>query len=290
MKPPVFDYRAPVSVEETQQALAEYQADGKLLAGGQSLVPMLNMRLARPAVLIDINRVTELAFVRADDGGLTIGALTRQQALLEHPTVQERWPLLAEATRHIGHRTIRNRGTVGGSLAHADPAAELPAVMLALDAVVTVSSTRGERQIPARDFVVDYLTTALEPTELLRSVWVPALPPRTGWAFQEVSRRHGDFALVAVAALVTLDAAGVCTDARLVLTGVGPTPVPVDLRQTLIGAAPSPAAVAAAAEAAQAAVDPPSDVHAPAEYRRHLARVLARRALTTAIERAGGTE
>lgn len=288
MKPPVFDYFAPTTVDETHRGLAEHQADGKILAGGQSLVPVLNMRLAYPAVLIDINRVSELDHITLDNGRLTIGALTRQQTLLESDVVAEHFPLLAEATRYIGHRTIRNRGTVGGSLAHADPAAELPAVMLALNAELTLSSTRGQRQVPAQDFFVDYMTTALNPDELLQAVQIPTPAPRSGWSFKEVSRRHGDFALVATAALVTLDEAGTCTDARLVLTGVGPTPVTVDLSTTLIGAVPTADAVAAAADAAREAVDPPSDVHATSDYRRHLARVLSRRALTTAIERAGG--
>ncbi|MCM8749293.1 xanthine dehydrogenase family protein subunit M [Thermomicrobiaceae bacterium CFH 74404] len=288
MKPVAFDYYRPTSVEEVHALLASHGGGGKILAGGQSLVPLLNMRLARPAAIIDINRVAALEYLHANGDGLVLGALTRQQSLLENRAVAERYPLLVEAVRYIGHRQIRNWGTVGGSLAHADPAAELPVTMVALDAEITASSARGARAIPAREFFLDTLTTALEPDELLASVRLPALSPGTGWSFLEVSRRHGDFALVAVAALVTRDEAGVCTDARLVLGGVGPVPQVVEVRDLLIGQQPTPDAIAAAADVAGAVIEPASDVHATAEYRRHVARVLARRALTTAVERAGG--
>lgn len=288
MKPPAFDYYAPTTVEETHQILAQHGAEGKILAGGQSLMPMLNMRIARPTALIDINGVAGLDGIGGNGDGLVLGALVRQQDLLGDARLAERQPLLVEATRYIGHRTIRNRGTVGGSLAHADPAAELPAVMVALNAEMVASSTQGKRTIPAHDFFLDYLTTALEPTEVLTQVRIPPLPPRTGWSFQEVSRRHGDFAIVAVAALLTLDESGVCRDARLVLTGVEPTPHAADLSGTLIGQQLGAEAIAAAAESAAAKIDPMSDVHADADYRRHLARVLSQRALTTAAERAGG--
>lgn len=289
MKPPAFDYLSPTSLAEVHELLSTHGEDGKILAGGQSLVPLLNMRLAHPSTLIDINRVTELDYIRKTaDGGLAIGALTRQQTLLEDAVVAEHTPLLVEATRYIGHRTIRNRGTVGGTLAHADPAAEMPAVMVALDAEFVVTSAGGERVIPAREFFVDYLTTALAQDELLTEVRIPAAAPRTGSAFQEVSRRHGDFAIVAVAALVTLADDGSCADARLVLTGVGGTPQALDLTGTLIGQAPTAEVIKAAANKAATEIEPTADIHATEAYRRQLARVLSRRALTAAVERAGG--
>jgi CO/xanthine dehydrogenase FAD-binding subunit len=240
----------------------------------------------RPAYLIDLNEIPGLAYVRQENGRVAIGSLTRQRALETSPLVGERVPLLADAMPQIGHVQIRNRGTIGGSLAHADPAAELPAVVAALDGELVVRSASGERVLSAEQFFVAYLTTVLAPTELLVEVRLPAVPPRTGTAFLEVSRRHGDFALVGVAACVTLDDAGVCTRCAIALTGVGPTPVVArEAARQLVGARPTPKALEDVGRLAAADLHPDGDLHASSEYRKHVAGVLTRRALARALER-----
>ncbi len=257
-----------------------------MLAGGQSLVPLLNFRLVRPAYLLDLNEIPGLAYIRGDNGRVAIGALARQRAVETSALVRERVPLLAEAMPQIGHVQIRNRGTIGGSLAHADPAAELPAVVAALDGELVVRSAGGERVLKAEDFFVAYLTTALAPTELLVEVRLPAVPPRTGTAFLEVSRRHGDFALVGVAASVTLDEGGLCRRCAIALTGVGPTPVVArEAARRLVGARPTPDVLQDVGRLAAAGLHPDGDLHASTEYRRHVAGVLTRRALARALER-----
>ena len=287
MKPPRFDYLAPGTLDEALAILAERGEDAKVLAGGQSLVPLLNFRLVRPACLVDLNEVPGLDAIRPHDGGLAIGAMARQRAVETSALVRERCGLLAEAMPQIGHVQIRNRGTIGGSLVHGDPAAELPAVVAALDGVLVLRSARGDRVLRAEQFFVAYLATATLASELLVEVRLPALPPRTGSAFLEVSRRQGDFALVGVAATVTLDEAGVCTGSAIALTGVGPTPVVVrEASGALVGAKPSAAAFEDAARRVRAAVRPESDLHASREYRQHVGGVLARRALTLAVRRA----
>jgi CO/xanthine dehydrogenase FAD-binding subunit len=287
MKPPRFDYRAPGSLEEALELLAEHGDDAKVLAGGQSLVPLLNFRLVRPAYLVDLNEIPGLGYVRQDDGHVVIGALTRQRAVETSALVRERVPLLAEAMPQIGHVQIRNRGTIGGSLAHADPAAELPAVVAALDGELMVASARGRRVLRPEEFFVAYLTTALTSAELLVEIRLPVAPPRTGTAFLEVSRRHGDFALVGVAASVTLDESGVCTRCAIALTGVGPTPVvPREAARQLVGARPTPEALAEIGRLAAADLRPDGDLHASSAYRQHVAGVLTRRALSRAVERA----
>jgi len=288
MKPPPFKYYAPTTVEEALVHLAEHGYDAKPLAGGQSLIPSMNFRLAQPAVLVDLNNVSELFYIRPDEnGGLRIGAMTRESQLEHSPLVAERAPLMHEAMPHIAHPQIRNRGTLGGTLAHADPAAELPAVSVALNGRFRLRSQRGERWVSADEFFVGFFTTALEPDELLVEVALPPMPPRSGWSFQEVARRHGDYALVGVAALVTLDDRGRCQQARLVFLSVGEGPVEAhEGAKVLRGQAPTAEAIRAAAEvAASADVDPSSDIHASAAFRRHLAKVLARRALEQAFER-----
>lgn len=289
MKPPVFDYHRPETVDEALALLAEHGGDAKVLAGGQSLIPTMNFRLAQPAVLVDLNRIDALAHVtEAADGGLLLGAMTRQRTLERDPLVTGRYPLIAEAMPHVAHPQIRNRGTLGGSLAHADPAAELPAVTVALGARVQLRGRDGERELPMSEFFTGLFATALEPGELLTAIVLPPPPPRTGWAFLEVARRHGDYALVGVAARVSLDGNGRCADAGVVLLSVGEGPVlSAGAAQALAGQTPTPAAIEAAAAAAQAETDPPGDIHASAAYRRHLVGVLARRALTTAAARAG---
>jgi CO/xanthine dehydrogenase FAD-binding subunit len=293
MKPAPFTYHAPTTVEEVLAYLAHYGDEGKVLAGGQSLIPTMNFRLAQPAVLIDLNHVAELFYIRPDEaGGVRIGAMTRQRQVERAALVAERVPLLHETMPAIAHPQIRNRGTLGGSLAHADPAAELPAVAVALDGRLRARSQAGERWIPAQEFFVSLFTTALEPGELLVEVALPAQPPRSGWAFSEMARRHGDYALVGVATAVTLDEQGHCRQARLVFFSVGDGPVEAGRAAELLQDQwPTPELIRTAAEtAAQADIAPGSDIHASAGYRRRLAGVLARRALTQAFERAGRVE
>src|SRR5438105_735300 len=225
MKPPRFDYLAPRSVDEALDLLATHGEDAKVLAGGQSLVPLMNFRLVRPAHLVDLNEIAGLDGIRLENGHLVIGAMTRQRAVETSALVRERCPLLTDAMPQIGHVQIRNRGTIGGSLAHADPASELPAVVAALGGELVLQSARGRRVLTPEQFFVGYLTTAVAPDELLVEVRLPVTPPRTGSAFLEVSRRHGDFALVGVAVTLTVHEAGVCTAGAIALTGVGPTPV-----------------------------------------------------------------
>jgi carbon-monoxide dehydrogenase medium subunit len=290
MKPPPFTYHRPGSLDEALALLGEHGDQAKILAGGQSLVPLLSLRLAHPAHLVDINRLNgTLSQIADQDGGLTIGALVRQRSAEQSATVKQRSPLLAEALPLIGHTQIRNRGTVCGNLAHADPASELPAVAVALGAqMVARSRARGERTIPADAFFSGMFSTALEPDELLTSVKVPAWPARAGWSFQEIARRHGDFALAGVAAVVQLDASGAaCTDVRLAAIGVGPSPVRGRAAEAALrGQEMSPDAVTSAAEALGKEIDPASDVQATAAYRRHVTTVLARRALEEAAARA----
>ena len=289
MKPPRFDYLAPRTLDEALAHLHHHGDQAKILAGGQSLIPMLNFRLAHPGVVVDVNRLTDLAYVRQHDGGVAVGALTRQHAVERSELVRARVPVVAEACRFIGHAPIRHRGTFGGNLAHADPASELPAVMVALEAEMAVASRAGSRAIPAGQFFIGPLTTALQPGEMLTEIRIPAAPPRSGGAFVEMARRAGDFALVGVAALVTLDEAGQCARARIALCGVGPTPVRARAAEdALVGQAPTTAVLDEAADRAAAATSPPSDVHGSAEFRRKLARHFAREALAAAIQRSGG--
>jgi carbon-monoxide dehydrogenase medium subunit len=289
MKPSRFEYVAPRTEDEALGLLAEHGERAKVLAGGQSLIPLMNFRLAQPDVVVDINRLVGLAYVRPADGDLAIGALTRQHALERDTAVRARLPILAEACHLIGHLPIRHRGTVGGSLAHADPASELPAVMVALGAEMVAASRRGRRTIAAEQFFTGPLTTALRSEELLAEIRVPGLPARTGGAFVEMSRRAGDFALVGVAALITLDEAGRCERARVALCGAGATPVrAAGVERVLTGARPQAAAIDEAARGAASAISPPSDIHASAAFRRKLAQHFTREAILLAARRAGG--
>jgi carbon-monoxide dehydrogenase medium subunit len=291
MKPAPFKYHAPTTVEEALAHLAKYGYDAKVLAGGQSLIPMLNFRLAQPAVLVDLNNISELFYIRPDEnGGLLLGAMTRQRQVEYDPLIAERTPLVHEVMPQIAYPQIRTRGTFGGSLAHADPSAELVAVSMALNGRFRLRSQAGERWVPADEFFVGLFTTVLEPDELLVEVALPAMPPRSGWSFLQITRRHHDFCMAGIAVLVTLDDKDQCEQARLVFLSVGDGPV--DARQAaemLTGQVPTPEAIRVAAEkAASDEIDPGSDIHASAEYRRHLAKVLARRALTQAFDRARG--
>ncbi|HEY8414471.1 MAG TPA: xanthine dehydrogenase family protein subunit M [Thermaerobacter sp.] len=287
MKPAPFAYHRAHDLEDALRLLAEYGDEAKLLAGGQSLVPLLNLRLARPAHLIDIGGLIELAYVRRDGDLLRIGALTRQSMLQESQLFKESCPLGAEAIPYIGHQAIRNRGTVGGSLAHADPAAEWPLVLSTLGGSVVVANAHGQRSVPAGEFFVTYLTTALMPDEMICEIQLPVLPAHYGWSFQEVARRHGDFALVAAAALVGLDAEERMTFVRLAWGGVGPVPEVADgVEDELLGQQPRPELLRRVAQDVAARLNPDSDLHATAEYRRSVAGVLGYRALLTAVERA----
>jgi carbon-monoxide dehydrogenase medium subunit len=288
VKPPSFDYVAPTALGEAVELLRENEFEAKLLSGGQSLMPLLNMRLARPELLIDLARIPNLDHVREDAGSLVVGGMARQRALELSPLVRERFPLIFDATMHIAHPQNRNQGTVGGSIAHADPAAELPAVAVALDARMTVVGPSGEREIGSEDFFVTYLTTSMEATEILTEIRFPALPSQTGYSLQELARRHGDFALAGVIATVTLGGDGVVEAARIVLFGVGATPIRAHAAEgLLVGERPGEGVLQAAADKAAADLEAPlSDVHADAEYRRSLAGVIARRALSEATARA----
>jgi carbon-monoxide dehydrogenase medium subunit len=288
MKPAPFEYYAPVTREEALELLAEHGYEAKVLAGGQSLVPSMNFRLALPSILVDLNGVRDLFGISAgEDGGLRIGAMTRQRAVERSTLVAGRAPLIAEAMPHVAHPQIRNRGTFGGSLAHADPAAEAPALAVALGMQVKAQSKAGERMIPAAEFFLGIFTTALEPDEILVEMLVPPLPARTGTAFEEMARRHGDYALAGAAAVVTLSEDDRVASSKLVFFSIGDGPIEVPAASDVLrGVAPDAEAIRAASEAVDAHVDPPSDIHATAAYRRHLVKVLARRTLELAVERA----
>jgi carbon-monoxide dehydrogenase medium subunit len=287
MKPAPFAYHRATSLDDALDRLATHP-DAKALAGGQSLIPAMNFRLAQPAMLVDLGSVRELVGIEATaDGGLRIGAMTRHVDVERSELVRTRAPLLHEAMPHVAHPQIRSRGTLGGSLAHADPSAELPAVMLALDARFVLRGARGERRIPATEFFTGLFETALEPGELLVAAEIPARMPSGGSAFLEVARRHGDYALAGVAVEVAFDGAGLVATARVALLSVGSGPV---LAQTddLIGQPADDATLRGYAERVRDELDPPSDIHAEAAYRRHLAGVLTRRALEIAVTRARG--
>jgi carbon-monoxide dehydrogenase medium subunit len=289
MKPAPFDYYAPTSVEQALDHVAQLGYDAKILAGGQSLIPTMNFRLAQPSALIDLNNIPELFYIRpSDDGGLLIGAMTRQSTLERDPLIAERAPLVRAAMPYIAHPQIRTRGTFGGSIAHADPSAELPAVTVALGARYRVRNKAGERWIAAEEFFVSLFTTLLQPDEVLVEIALPPMPPRSGWSFQEVARQSGAYGLVGVAALVTLDDKKHCQQARVAFLSAGERPMLAQhAAKTLVGQAPTAEAIRAAAEAAaKDDVDPSSDIHASADYRRHLVKVLARQSLTEAFARA----
>lgn len=291
MKPPPFEYHDPRSVDETLGLLAEHGEDAKVLAGGQSLVPLLNFRLANPERLVDINRLGELAYIQRHEGVLRIGTLTRHAALERSALVARNWPLLNEAMQWVAHPQIRNRGTVGGTVAHADPAAEIPVALAALDARFRVRSSAGDRTIPWKDFFVTHLTTTLEPDELLLEIEVPPVAPRTGHAFTEFARRHGDFGLGGAAVLLTVDASGACERAAISLLAAGPTPIRASAAEAVLEGVQIDQQVAAeAARAAVEGIDPTGDIHGSGEYRKNLIQALVRRTIVAAGERARGSE
>jgi len=290
MKLPYVEYEAPTTIAEAVDLLAEHEDEASVLAGGQSLIPLMALRLARPAVLVDINRLSELSSVSVTDGRVTIGAMTREYVAEDSATVGDTVPLLAAALPLIGHEAIRSRGTIGGSLAHADPAAELPAVALALDAEFVVRGRAGERVVPSADWFEGYLATSRRPDELLTEVRFPAAGPGTGVAFLEVARRHGDFAIVGVAVSLTL-ADGVISDARLAFAGVSDVPVrAAEAEDLLAGERPSAELFAEAARVATAGLDPPADLNGSPGYRKQVAATLVRRGLQAAADNAYGRQ
>ncbi len=288
MKPASFEYFDPRTVAEAVELLKSNEdSDAKILAGGQSLMPLLNMRMARPSVLIDLSRISELNYIREENGGFAIGAMTPKRAIEDHAGIKRDQPLLYASTFFIGHPQIRNRGTVGGSIAQADPAAEYPAVAVALGAKMKIAGTSGLRTVEAEDFFVTYLTTAIEPTEILTELFVPKLSAGTGWSFLEVARRHGDFAMAGSAITLALHD-GKCTDSRVVLFGVGATPLRARaVEEAIRGETASEKLFEqVASKVTECIVEPMSDMHASAEYRRHLAQVLTQRGLNEAASRA----
>jgi CO/xanthine dehydrogenase FAD-binding subunit len=293
MKPAPFEYFAPTAVAEALDLLTRYGDEAKILAGGQSLMPLMNMRLARPRVVIDINRLNDLAYISPGaNGTLTIGALTRQRAVERSNFIREHHPLLAAAMPFIGHFQIRNRGTIGGSIVHADPAAELPALCLALDAAFVLQSAARQRAMKAADFFLTYLTTAIEPIELLTEIRLPPWHPQWRWGFQEVCRREGDFALVGAAAVVQVDDNAVCQATRLTMFGVGGTPVRLRRAEALVSGQPvDEGLLNEVAHAVSEELEPDSDIHASVQYRKEVGGVVARRALAAAlghVQRNGG--
>ncbi len=286
MKLPPVDYEAPRTVSHALELLAEHDDEASVLAGGQSLIPLLALRLARPAVLIDINGIDELTGVSAANGQVAIGATTREYIAEQSDTIADAVPLLAAALPLIGHEAIRSRGTIGGSLAHGDPAAELPAVARALDAEFVVRSQSGERVIPAAEWFEGYLTTSRRSDELLVEIRFPAAGRATGTSFQEVARRHGDFAIVGLAASLTLSD-GAISDARLAFAGVSDVPVrAADAEHLLVGETPSTELFDEAARRATADLRPPADLHGSADYRKKVAATLVRRGLRAAADNA----
>lgn len=287
MKPSAFEYSRPESIGEAVSLLSELGSDAKVLAGGQSLIPLLSMRLAAPAHLIDINRIAELSYVIADVPGVSVGALARHSQLDRDAGARDCQPLLSQALRLVAHPTIRNRGTTLGSIVHADPAGEMPAVLCMLGGSVTVASLSGRRVITAEDFFLGPMESAIQPDELAIEAFFPALSELSGTAFEEVSRRQGDYALCGVAMLVSLDADLRISSARAGFLSLAGTPLVVDLTEVLAGLA-FDSDLSAAGELARTVVDPATDIHATADYRRQLAAVLTDRAVRSAARTAAG--
>jgi carbon-monoxide dehydrogenase medium subunit len=292
MKPAPFEYHVPDSLEQALDLMSQHAEEAKILAGGQSLVPAMNFRIVQPTRLIDLNRVRELGFIREETGVIRIGAMTRERHLEFDASVSKYAPLLAEAAPFIAHPQIRNRGTIGGSIVNADPAAELPVLMLALEARLKAQNVSGERWMDARDFFVGMFTTALAPDEILVEIELPHMPARTGWSFMEVAPRAGDYALIGVAALVTLDEDGTCTKAKLVYLNAGDGPVDAkEAAASLEGQALNDPLIAdAAALASDKEISPFGNVHTSPEFQRHLAKVLTQKALKQAMQRARGMQ
>lgn len=289
MKPAPFEYHVPDSIEQALDLLHEYGDDAKLLAGGQSLVPAMNFRIAQPSILIDLNRVAELSYIREEGTVLRIGAMTRERQVEFDLSIAKHLPLLHEAAPNIAHPQIRNRGTIGGSIVNADPAAELPVLMLALNARLKAKNTSGERWIDAKDFFVGMFTTALESDEILFEIELPHMPARTGWSFMEVAPRAGDYALMGVAVSVTLDEKDKCKQVKLVYLNAGDGPVDaIEAAKLLEGEKLDDKLIqSAAVMAAEKEITPFGNVHTSPEFQRHLAKVLTQKALKQALQRVG---
>lgn len=289
MKPAPFEYYAPDSIEQVVELYSQYGGEAKILAGGQSLVPAMNFRVVQPSALIDLNRVAELSYIREDKDVIRVGAMARERHLEFDASIERSAPLLHEAVPFIAHPQIRNRGTIGGSIVHSDPAAELPVLMTALNARLKAKNAAGERWVDAKDFFVGMFTTALEPDEILVEIELPFSPPRTGWSFMEVAPRAGDYAMMGVAVLVTLDENGNCQKAKLVYLNAGEGPVEAtEAAASLEGQSIDDKLIKSAAEhASQQEMSPFGNMHASADFQRHLAKVLTQKALQQATQRAG---
>src|SRR6185503_13319147 len=289
MKPAPFEYYAPYSIEQAVDLFSQHNSDAKILAGGQSLVPAMNFRVVQPSVLIDLNRVGELSYIREVGDVIRVGAMARERHLEFDSSIEKRTPLLHEAVPFIAHPQIRNRGTIGGSIIHSDPAAELPVLMTALNARLKARNTSGERWIDAQDFFVGMFTTALEADEILVEIELPFMPERTGWSFMEVAPRAGDYAMMGVAALVTLDESGKCTGAKLVYLNAGEGPIEAkEVEKLLEGETLNDALIVeAAVTASEREINPFGNMHASADFQRHLAKVLTQKTLRLANQRAG---
>jgi CO/xanthine dehydrogenase FAD-binding subunit len=288
MKPPPFEYYAPSTLDEALQLLRALGPDARPLAGGQSLVPMMNFRIVRPRYLIDLNRIPDFGYIHHKNEVLHIGAMTRHREVERSEVIKNQCPLLAEVMKHVAHVQIRSRGTIGGSLSHADPSAELPAVIAALEATLILQNHSGTRKLRPHEYFIGALTTAAEPEELLVEIQLPALPAGTSAAFDELSRRRGDFAIVGVATIVKCNAAAEITFARLTFTGVGEKYVRAhDAEEYLLGRKATSNSIAEAARVAVSTLDPPSDIHASSKYRRHTAEAVAERVMSRAIAQQG---
>jgi CO/xanthine dehydrogenase FAD-binding subunit len=287
LKPASFEYVVARDCDHALRVLAQARGEAKILAGGQSLVPMMNFRLVAPKILLDINRIAGIDQISATPGGLTFGALVRHRMTATDPLVMAQFPVLAQAVTYVAHHTIRNRGTFVGSLCHADPAGEMPMIALLLNAEIELASVRGKRRMSARDFFVGPLLTALEPDEMVTAVDLPTIPPDAGWGFEEFARRHGDYALAAVAVTMSCQA-GRARDVRIALTGVGDTPIRIPEAEAVLEGNDL-GRLAAVIDAIRGSIEPNTDLHASSDYRRHLAGVLAGRAVRAAWNRAGGS-
>lgn len=288
MIPPAFEYFRPKTIPEALAFLKQYGDDAKILSGGQSLIPMMKLRLARPAYIVDLNRITGLSYIKEEGGFLKIGGLTREAELESSSLVRSKYPLLIDTASVIADPQVRNLATVGGNLAHGDPANDHPATMLALGAQIVATGSKGERAIPVENFFVSLFTTALEPGEILTEIQIPVPPPKSGGAYVKVERKVGDFATAAVAAQLTLDDKGAIQKAGIGLTNVGPTPVKARRAEDLLrGKKPEAATIAQAAQLAADDAQPSSDLRGPAEYKKGLVKELATRAIARAVERAG---
>lgn len=289
MKPPKFIYLRPTSLSEALHMLSEYGEEAKIMSGGQSLIPLLNMRLSTPEYIIDLGKVEELCGIREEEDFIVIGGMTKHTNVEKSELIEETCPILTEGIRWIGHTQIRNRGTIGGSIAHADPSAELPCLLTALRGEIVIASSDEEITLSPEEFFLSYLLTSLEPNQLVKEIRVPKMVKGSGYAFEEIARRHGDFALAEVAAVIELDNKGIIVEAKIAMGGANPVPfVPEETEEFLKGKQPTPTLIKQAAIMQLEELDPEGDIHGSADYRRHISGVLLERALTRAVELARG--